>query len=165
MLPTDLLVTAMRLAIEEARVAYADGNSPFGAVLVGPRGEVVTSAHNTQRSDLRPAGHAEINLLSRAAQLLKTITFDGYTIVANAEPCSGCASFAIKQGIRTFAYGTSAEPSMEPWIPLVEVVAATRSGPVEITSGVLLNDCREVLEAGRAANASRTTRASGAKDR
>ena len=49
----------MDLAIEEAQRSLRAGNSGFGAVLVRD-GEVISSAHDTDKSTGDPTAHAEL---------------------------------------------------------------------------------------------------------
>jgi tRNA(Arg) A34 adenosine deaminase TadA len=55
----------LRLAVQIARDSRASGNHPFGALLVGPEGEVLLSVGNTYARDR--LGHAEANLARAAA--------------------------------------------------------------------------------------------------
>ena len=48
----------LRLTMEIAKESRAAGNHPFGALLVGPEGEVLISSGNTFARD-RGVGHAE----------------------------------------------------------------------------------------------------------
>ena len=56
----------LRLAVEIATESRASGNQPFGALLVGPEGDVLLSSGNTSLRDR--LGHAEINVARAAAQ-------------------------------------------------------------------------------------------------
>ena len=49
----------LRLTMEIAKESRAAGNHPFGALLVGPEGEVLISSGNTFARD-RGVGHAEV---------------------------------------------------------------------------------------------------------
>ena len=50
----------MRAAIDQAQAAAAKGQTPFGALVVGPSGAVVGEGHNQVRADRDPAAHGEI---------------------------------------------------------------------------------------------------------
>ena len=60
-------VEYLRLAIAVAAESRAGGNHPFGALLVGPEGDVLLSAGNSYARD-RGVGHAETNLARAAAR-------------------------------------------------------------------------------------------------
>ena len=155
MLDNELIENAMRLAVSEAEFAVSEGNPPFGAVLLDQDGHVAASGHNTQKSTTDPAAHAEINVLRLAGNAFGRLKFPGFTMVGNAEPCAGCASFCIKSEIRSLVYGTDAEQSMEPWMRVADIAAAARNGFVELAGGVLLPECTKVLVEGRATLAAR----------
>ncbi|WP_292515408.1 hypothetical protein [Mesorhizobium sp.] len=63
----------LRLAVEIATESRASGNHPFGALLVGPEGDVLLSSGNTYARD-RGVGRAEANVARAAAQQSATST-------------------------------------------------------------------------------------------
>ena len=75
----------LRLAMDLAAASRASGNHPFGALLVGPEGEVLLSSGNTYARD-RGVGHAESNVAREAAQLaVLAAAFVGKLRKADAE--------------------------------------------------------------------------------
>ena len=56
---------AMRQALAEAALAKAHGDVPIGAVVLGPDGAVLASAHNERELTKDPSGHAELLALRR----------------------------------------------------------------------------------------------------
>ena len=81
----------MRLALDEARVAAREGEVPVGAVILGPDGRVVTSAHNDREHSVDPTGHAEIVAIRDACARLGDRYLEGHTLVVTLEPCVMCA--------------------------------------------------------------------------
>ena len=61
----------MARAVKEAREGIAQGQSPFGAVVV-KEGLVIASAHNQVWASTDPTAHAEVLALRVAAKALKT---------------------------------------------------------------------------------------------
>ena len=59
----------MRLALEEAEAAAAEGEVPIGAVVVCD-GRVVARAHNRRENDADPSAHAEFTAMVAAAREL-----------------------------------------------------------------------------------------------
>jgi hypothetical protein len=49
----------------------------------------------------------------------------GLWVVSNAEPCSMCASALVKAKVSGVVFGAPAEPSMDPWLPIGVVAAAS----------------------------------------
>jgi cytosine deaminase len=93
----------MKLAIAEAQSAVADGNHPFGAVLVRD-GQVLSLGRNRMVQDNDPTGHAEINAL-RNAGLQES--YDGTYMVASAFPCLMCAGAIVRLGVPRLIVGAS----------------------------------------------------------
>ena len=58
----------MRIAIEEAELAVAEGNYPFGTFITDVNGTVIARAHNTQNTNNDPTAHAEINIIRALAK-------------------------------------------------------------------------------------------------
>ncbi|TLN15328.1 nucleoside deaminase, partial [bacterium] len=101
----DLLQSAMKTAIDEARLSLREGNHGFGAVLL--RGDqIVAQAHDREESDQDPTSHAETNVIRMAAQHLGK-HLDGCILVSTHEPCPMCSTAAVWSGIAEVAYGYS----------------------------------------------------------
>lgn len=79
------LTHAIRLATESAR----SGGGPFGAVIVGPAGEVVEGA-NAVVSSGDPTAHAEVQAIRAAARVLGSHVLAGSTLYSSCEPCPMC---------------------------------------------------------------------------
>ena len=80
----------MRLALDEARAAAADGEVPVGAV-VTRGGEVLAVARNRMRDLNDPTAHAEMVAMRAAAEALGTSRLDGCDLWVTLEPCAMCA--------------------------------------------------------------------------
>ncbi|MGI9354388.1 MAG: nucleoside deaminase, partial [Rhizobiaceae bacterium] len=80
------------------------GNHPFGALLVGPEGEVILSSGNTYTSD-RGIGHAEANVARDAARIYEPEFLLNCTLYTSVEPCCMCAGACYWAGIGTVVYG------------------------------------------------------------
>ena len=115
----------MDTALEEARAAFARGEVPVGAVVVGPDGAVLARAGNRTRADFDPTAHAEILAIRAAARTLGSERLVDCDLYVTLEPCPMCAaaiSFArirrlywaagdpksggIEQGPRIFSHAT-----------------------------------------------------------
>lgn len=125
----------LRRAIEIAGQSRAEGNHPFGALLVGPDGEVLLSSGNTYARD-RGVGHAETNVARAAARQFDADFLAGCTLVTSVEPCCMCAGACYWAGIGTVVYG------------LDERRLAELTGDNAENLTLDLN-CRDVFRAGR----------------
>ena len=99
----------VRAAIREAESAKADGNPPFGAVLVGPDGAVMERAANTEAETGDCTGHAETNLVRVATQRYGDETLRDATLYASTEPCAMCAGAIFWARIGRVVFGLRAE--------------------------------------------------------
>jgi len=85
-------------AVDLAFAARAHGNHPFGATLVAADGTVV-DAENTVLTDNDPTGHAETNLVRKAAAVLSASQLSGSTLFTSTEPCAMCSGAIFWAGI------------------------------------------------------------------
>lgn len=133
----------MKLALEEARLAYEAGEVPVGAVVVC-RDEVIARAHNTREANHDISGHAEINALRLAAEKLGRWTLEGCALYVTLEPCLMCAG-AIKQSrISSLVFGAVDEK--EGAVVSAYHVFDGDNGSQTIVSGVMDQECAEILK-------------------
>ena len=97
-------IQMMRFSLEEARIAFAEGEIPVGAVVAdGER--VLARAHNRRETDADPCAHAEILALRKAAAHLGRWRLQGLTLYVTLEPCPMCAGAAEMSGLARVVYG------------------------------------------------------------
>ena len=135
---------AMRLALTEARAAVEHEDVPVGAlVIVGD--EVVSSRHNERQLTGDPTAHAEILALRDAATHLGTWRLDAATLVTTLEPCPMCAGAALNARIKHVVFGAH-DPKAGATETLYNLLADPRlNHEAQITSGVLADECGEIL--------------------
>lgn len=80
----------MRLAIEEARAAAAQGEVPIGAVIIAG-GRVIGRGHNLTETLTDVTAHAEMQAITAAAQTLGGKYLQKATLYVTVEPCLMCA--------------------------------------------------------------------------
>ena len=81
----------MRVALDLAAEAAADGEVPVGAVVtIG--NEIVAKTRNRMRGSNDPIAHAEIEAIRAAAARLGTPRLDECTLWVSLEPCAMCAA-------------------------------------------------------------------------
>lgn len=96
----------MRLALEAARKAAADGEVPVGAVLVDAgTGDIVATAANRVECDNDPTAHAEMIVIREAASLRKDVRLNGCDLYVTLEPCPMCAAAISFARIRRVYFG------------------------------------------------------------
>ena len=92
----------MEIALKAAEHAKANGENPFGAVLVFPGGHMVE--HDTCFSDRDQTCHAEMNVLRKASQT-KLRRMDDCVLYCTVEPCPMCAHAAFLNGVKEIIFG------------------------------------------------------------
>ncbi len=100
-----LLEDWMSVALQACEQGIAEGQSPFGAAIYSPDGELVVAEFNRVDADNDPTAHAEVLAIRAACQTLGVKKLDKYWLVATGEPCLMCASVAVMSGIRNVAFG------------------------------------------------------------
>ena len=138
-------VPFMQEALAEARVAAAAGEVPIGAVLAHD-GRIIARTGNRTIRDCDPTAHAEIVVLREAARILGNYRLTGTTLYVTAEPCSMCAGAIIQARIDRLVYGCD-DPKGGAIRSCFEVLSnPTLNHQVEITSGVLSEQCAALLQ-------------------
>jgi tRNA(adenine34) deaminase len=97
---------AMRIALEEARLAGDAGEVPVGAVVVH-NGEVIARRHNEREVTGDPTAHAEVLALRDASEALGRWRLDDCTLVVTLEPCIMCAGALVNARIGKLVYGAA----------------------------------------------------------
>jgi tRNA(Arg) A34 adenosine deaminase TadA len=97
----------LRRAIAISQRSKANGNHPFGALLLSADHEVLLEAENQGRTENDATGHAERILLTNASKTISQEVLSGATMYTSAEPCAMCAGAAYWVGIKRVVYGLS----------------------------------------------------------
>lgn len=96
----------MRIALDEAREAYAKGEVPVGAVIVC-QGRIVGRGHNLTETLLDVTAHAEIQSITAAASTLGGKYLTDCTLYVTVEPCIMCAGALAWSQISRIVYGAA----------------------------------------------------------
>jgi tRNA(adenine34) deaminase len=138
-------VDFMQLALEEARGAALAGEVPVGAVLVRDAQIVARSGNRTIR-DTDPTAHAEIVVLREAARALGNHRLAETTLYVTIEPCTMCAGAMIQARVPRLVYGCD-DPKGGAVRSCFEILSASRlNHRVDVTAGVLAEDCAGLIQ-------------------
>ncbi len=94
----------MEEALTEAELAYKNGETPVGAVVVRD-GEIVSRAHNRTEELKDPSAHAELLALAAASEILGDRSLSGCVLYVTMEPCPMCAGACLNFRIGAVVYG------------------------------------------------------------
>ena len=98
----------MRIALEEARLAYEKGEIPVGAVIVKDGG-IIARAHNRNREMNNPVKHAEIICIEEASRILNNERLVDCELYVTKEPCAMCSGAIVHARIKSVFIGTEDE--------------------------------------------------------
>ena len=134
----------MRCALEEAARAGEEGEVPVGAVLVFG-GEIGGRGRNRPIALADPSAHAEILALREGAARRQNYRLPDSTLYVTLEPCIMCAGAVLTARVRRLVFG-AVDPKSGAVCSLYTILEDERlNHRVEITSGVLEEECREIL--------------------
>jgi tRNA(Arg) A34 adenosine deaminase TadA len=95
----------LRKSFDVARRARENGNHPFGAILVGPQGELLIECENGFMPDHDMTAHAERLLATQVSRTYESAFLARCTMYASAEPCAMCAGAVYWAGIGRVVFG------------------------------------------------------------
>jgi tRNA(adenine34) deaminase len=98
-------MTAMAIALEQARMAAARGEVPVGAVVIAADGSVLSRAGNEVEARNDPSAHAEMLALRGAAAARGSKWLADCDLVVTLEPCPMCAQAISLFRIRRLVFG------------------------------------------------------------
>ena len=108
-LPTGMSAYLER-AVEAGRAGMlAHRGGPFGAVIVGPDGEVVGEGCNCVTSSNDPTAHAEVSAIRDACARLGTFLLGGCVLYTSCEPCPMCLAAAYWARLDEIVFGATRE--------------------------------------------------------
>ncbi|MFC4199478.1 tRNA adenosine(34) deaminase TadA [Candidimonas humi] len=144
-LPDD--AAAMRLALQQALLARAEGEVPVGAVVLDASGRVLGSGFNRTISGSDPTAHAEIVALRAAAAAVGNYRLPGMSLYVTLEPCAMCLGAMLHARLARVVYGAS-DPKTGACGSVLDFHTHPRiNHQTQVLGGVLQDECGELLRA------------------
>ena len=130
----------MKMALDEAKAAAAEGEIPVGAIVVC-KGMVIARAHNLTETLTDVTAHAEMQAITAAASYLGGKYLDQCTLYVTLEPCVMCAGAIGWSQLGRLVYGAS-DPKRG-----YSVFAPGAVHPkTQITPGILADECGGIVQ-------------------
>ncbi len=130
----------MQRALDEARMAFKEGEIPIGAVVVC-RDRIIARAHNLTETLTDVTAHAEMQVITAAANLLGGKYLTDCTLYVTVEPCVMCAGAIGWAQIPRIVYGCRDEKrGYELYAPRAMHPRSTTVG------GILEEECRQLMK-------------------
>ena len=142
---TEIDARWMRQALAAAEEARRNNEVPVGSCIVS--GETLLSvAGNRTRTDRDPTAHAEIIALREAAGKIDNCRLTEAVVYSTIEPCAMCAGALIQARVRRLVFGTHDERAgaVESRFHVCDTDFLNHR--IEISSGVLEDECREMIQ-------------------
>ena len=135
----------MRAAIDQANIALENDDVPVGAVIVCEN-KIIARGYNQRQQLNDPTAHAEIIALTAAAEHIGHWRLLNCTIYVTLEPCPMCAGALVLARIDRLVFGCD-DPKTGACGSLYNIVQDNRlNHRLEITKGVLADDCSKILQ-------------------
>jgi tRNA(adenine34) deaminase len=136
----------MRQALAAASEAGRRGEVPIGACVVTNEGHILAIAGNRTRTDCDPTAHAEIIALRQAARSFGNYRLTDTALYSTIEPCAMCAGALIQARVKRLIYGAHDERfgAVESRFRICD--SGSLNHQMEITSGVLEEECRAIMQ-------------------
>jgi len=139
-------ISYMRTALVQARQAVRLQEVPVGAVLVSAEGDILAKAHNRTICNHDPSAHAEMLAIRQAAAQRQNYRLLNTTLYVTVEPCLMCMGAIIHARIQRIFFGTR-DPKWGAAGSLYNLGEDRRlNHHPEIVEGLLLDECRELIQ-------------------
>ncbi len=130
----------MRMALEEAKAAWEQGEIPVGAVVVA-QGRVIGRGHNLTETLHDVTAHAEMQAITAAAETLGGKYLTGCALYVTVEPCVMCAGAIGWSQLGRLIYGASDEKR-----GFRRFAPEALHPKTEVVGGVLEAECAQLMK-------------------
>ena len=135
----------MKEALKEAQKAYKKLEVPVGAIIVKD-GRIVARANNLKETKNDTIKHAEILAIEKASKKLSNWRLIDCEMYVTLEPCPMCAGAIVNSRIKKVNIGAMDEKTGACGSKLNLLQDFNFDTKVDMESGILENECRELLQ-------------------
>lgn len=130
----------MRMALEEARLAFDEGEVPVGGVIVWGD-KVIARGHNLVMRLNDPTAHVEMQLITCATDYIGSRYLQDCTLYVTLEPCVMCAGALFWSQIGRVVFGAD-----DPKRGATRMNQRIYHPKTVVDGGVMSDECAEVLK-------------------
>ncbi len=130
----------MKMAYQEAELAFEKGEVPVGAVVVS-RGKIIARAHNLTEQLNDVTAHAEMQAITSAANHLGGKYLNKCTLYVTLEPCGMCAGALYWSQIGKIVFGARDEKR-----GFHSINPRMTHPKTEVESGIMASECAEIIQ-------------------
>lgn len=136
----------MRAALSEAHRARSLGEVPIGAIVV-LEGRIVGRGCNHPIHQVDPTAHAEVVALRNAARCVGNYRLTGASVYVTVEPCLMCSGALVHSRVARLVFGALEPKAGAVRSAMQALNDASLNHRVEVVSGILESECRELMQA------------------
>ena len=140
----DLDVKYMKEAVKQARKAYLLGEVPIGCVIVYEN-KIIGRGYNRRKTDRNTLSHAELSAIRKASKVMGDWRLEDCTMYVTLEPCQMCAGAIVQARMKRVCIGCMSPKSGCAGSILNLLNVPQFNHQVEITQGILEQECSEML--------------------
>ena len=130
----------MRMALEEARLAFDEGEVPVGGVIVcGDK--VIARGHNLVMCLNDPTAHVEMQLITCATDYIGSRYLSDCTLYVTLEPCVMCAGALFWSQIGRVVFGAD-----DPKRGAARMNQRIYHPKTVVDGGVMVDECADILK-------------------
>ncbi len=134
----------MKLAYKQAEISESNGEVPVGALYYDD-GQVMAVSGNVSIANHDPSGHAEIDVLRKAAKIKKNYRTRG-TLVVTLEPCMMCMGAIIQARVDTLIFGAFDPRSGAAGSAFDFSDSSKLNHKVNVIGGVMERQCKALMQ-------------------
>ena len=133
----------MRMALEEAKIAFSEGEIPIGAIVVN-QGKIIGRGHNMTQQLNDVTAHAEMLAITAASESLNGKYLKNSSLYVTLEPCIMCAGAIDWSQISALYFG--AHDPMKGYSSVIKGNDGLFRRNMKIESGLLKEESLELLK-------------------
>ena len=134
----------MKIAIREAKKAYALDEVPIGCVIVQNE-KIIARGYNRRNTDKNTLAHAEMSAIKKASKKTGVWRLEDCTMYVTLEPCQMCAGAIVQSRLGKVVIG-SMNPKAGCAGSVINLLQMKQfNHQVEMVTGVLEEECSTML--------------------
>ncbi|MDI9509364.1 MAG: nucleoside deaminase [Clostridiales bacterium] len=135
----------MKEALKQAKRAYQLGEVPIGCVIVY-QDKIIGRGYNRRKTNKTTLAHAELTAINKASKSMGDWRLEDCTIYITLEPCQMCSGAIVQARIKRAVIGTMNPKAGCSGSILNLLQMEEFNHQVDITTGVLKEECSEILQ-------------------
>lgn len=129
----------MKQALNEAQVAFDQGEVPVGAI-ISIKNRIIARSHNLTERLTDVTAHAEMQAITSAANFLGGKYLQQCTLYVTLEPCQMCAGALYWSQIGKIVYGASDRQRG------YSIMGTTLHPKTKVVYGVMAQECERIMK-------------------